>query len=45
MDEAMKRKTAQVARSLSVEPGQGALPAGLALLKAAKQSQLSTSDR
>ena len=43
MDHAMKRKTAEVARSVSMDPGQGPLPAGMALHKAAKQSQLRTS--
>ena len=45
LTEAMKRKTAEVARSLSSDPARGIVPAGIALLKAVKESELNTCGR
>jgi carbon-monoxide dehydrogenase iron sulfur subunit len=39
IDEAMRRKTRAVARSMSAEADQAALPAGMTLLKSIKQSE------
>jgi carbon-monoxide dehydrogenase iron sulfur subunit len=43
MDAAMRRKTRDVARSMSTGADQPAVPAGVALLKAIKQSELQLS--
>jgi carbon-monoxide dehydrogenase iron sulfur subunit len=40
MDDAMRRKTRAVARSMSADAGQPAVPAGVALLKSIRQSEL-----
>ncbi len=45
MDAAMRRKTREVARSMSVDAESAGDPAGVALLKAIKQSQLQLSSR
>ena len=45
MDAAMRRKTRDVARSMSADAESTGDPAGVALLKAIKQSQLQLSSR
>jgi len=45
MDDAMRRKNREVARSLSTDAPEAAQPAGIALLKSIKQSQLQLNGR
>jgi carbon-monoxide dehydrogenase iron sulfur subunit len=45
LDEAMRRKTRMVACSMSADTDQPAVPAGVALLKSIKQSELQLNDR
>ena len=45
MDDAMRRQTRAVARSMSSDADQPAIPAGVALLKTIKQAELQLSDR
>ncbi len=45
IDEAMRRKTGEVARSMSGDAGRPPAPAGMALLRAVRQAELALGDR